>query len=56
MLFESFDLPILSFLNGFIGRSGLFDRFVFSLARYDIFKGVVMIALVWLAWFWGDRN
>lgn len=52
MLFEQFDLPIQQFLSGFAGRSEFLDRCVYAVATYDTFKGVVMMALLWLAWFY----
>jgi undecaprenyl-diphosphatase len=51
MILEYFDMPVMNFLAGFIGKSDLFDRFVFALARYDLFKGVPMVSLFWLVWF-----
>ena len=51
MLFEQFDMPLLKFLNGFIGLSDHFDQFAYTVSNYDLFKGVPMLALLWLAWF-----
>jgi len=56
MLFEQFDLPILKFTSGFVGKSPGFDRFIDCIARYDAFKGVAMMALLWLAWFYRPAN
>lgn len=47
----SFDLPILSFLTSFAGRSVLFDTLVELLARYAAFKGALLFSLLWLLWF-----
>jgi undecaprenyl-diphosphatase len=54
MLLDQFDLPILKFLTGFAGRSDFVDRFAFALSDYDTFKGVVMMSLLWLAWFYRE--
>jgi undecaprenyl-diphosphatase len=56
MPFEQFDMPILKALNGFVGLSNTFDFFVYTIAEYDIFKGVPMLALVWFAWFLGKQD
>ena len=49
-LFDGFDLPILSFLTGFAGRSPLFDHLINALSRLDIFKGVALMCLFWYTW------
>lgn len=51
MNFDLVDLPILRFLTGFVGTDPLFDHLVHAISRYDTFKGVVMMSLVWFAWF-----
>ncbi|MDB5361142.1 MAG: phosphatase family protein [Rhodospirillales bacterium] len=51
MSFDGFDLPILRFLTGFVGRSPLADHLVHAVSRYDTFKGVAMMSLLWFAWF-----
>lgn len=51
MNFDIVDLPILRFLTGFVGRAPLFDHLVHAVSRYDTFKGVAMMSLLWLAWF-----
>ncbi|GGF28278.1 undecaprenyl-diphosphatase [Aliidongia dinghuensis] len=51
MNFDSIDLPILRFLTSFVGKSLLFDHLVHAVSRYDTFKGVVMMSLLWFAWF-----
>ena len=50
-LFDGIDLPILRWLTGFVGRVPLFDHLVHALSRYDSFKGVPIMALLWYAWF-----
>ncbi|HLZ67876.1 MAG TPA: phosphatase PAP2 family protein [Aliidongia sp.] len=51
MTLDIVDLPILRFLTSFVGKSPLFDHLVHAVSRYDTFKGVVMMSLLWLAWF-----
>ena len=51
MNFDIIDLPILRFLTSFVGKSSLFDHLVHAVSRYDTFKGVVMMSLLWFAWF-----
>jgi undecaprenyl-diphosphatase len=51
MKFDAFDLPILRYLTSFVGKHPLFDHLVHAVSRYDTFKGVVMMSLLWLAWF-----
>jgi undecaprenyl-diphosphatase len=52
MLFEQFDLPILRLTTSLGGQSAAFDNFVGILSRFDTFKGVTMMALLWMAWFY----
>lgn len=51
MNFDFIDLPILRFLTSFVGKAPLFDHLVHAISRYDTFKGLVMMSLLWLAWF-----
>ena len=51
MNFDWFDLPILRFLTGFVGKSPLFDHFVHAISRYHLFKGVVIVSLLVYLWF-----
>jgi membrane-associated phospholipid phosphatase len=49
-LFDGFDLPILTFLTSFAGRSHLFDHMVNAVSRLDIFKGIALMCLFWYVW------
>jgi undecaprenyl-diphosphatase len=49
-IFDSFDLPILTFLTSYSGRSHLIDHLVNALSRLDIFKGVALMCLFWYVW------
>jgi undecaprenyl-diphosphatase len=49
-MFDSFDLPILTFLTSLSGRSHLIDHLVNALSRLDIFKGVALMCLFWYVW------
>jgi undecaprenyl-diphosphatase len=49
-LFDGFDLPILTFLTGFAGKSHLFDHLLNAVSRLDIFKGVALMCLFWYVW------
>lgn len=49
-MFDRFDLPILTFLTGFAGKSHLFDHLVNALSRLDMFKGVALMCLFWYVW------
>jgi membrane-associated phospholipid phosphatase len=51
MNFDWFDLPILRFLTGFVGKSPLFDHFVHAISRYHTFKGVIIMSLLVYLWF-----
>jgi undecaprenyl-diphosphatase len=57
---NAFDWTILSFLNGFARRSWFFDQVVGSLADNNLFKGVLLIAILWCLWFtpsdWGQEQ
>jgi membrane-associated phospholipid phosphatase len=48
---ESFDTPVVLFLNGFVGHSVAFDGAVVGLTKFHMLKGVVLIAGIWLVWF-----
>ena len=50
-MFDGFDLPILHFLTGFVGKSPLFDHFVHGISRYHTFKGVIIMSLFVYLWF-----
>lgn len=47
----SLDLSVIEFLNGFAQRSALFDQIVRFVAGSNLFKGGVLLPLVWWAWF-----
>src|SRR5437899_4428205 len=48
---NGFDLSISSFVNGFAHRSLRFDEFVVFVSRNNLFKGGVVIGLIWWLWF-----
>lgn len=48
---NSFDVGIISFLNGFAHRSWTFDTLVALLGLNYLLKGGVITALYWWAWF-----
>lgn len=48
---NAFDENILVFFNQFAFRSPLFDHTVRALADMYVFKGVLLIALLWWIWF-----
>ena len=48
--FDRFDLPILTFLTGFAGKSHAFDHLVNALSRFDLFKGIALMCLFWYIW------
>jgi undecaprenyl-diphosphatase len=49
-IFDRFDIPALTFLASFAGRSHLFDHLMNALSRLDIFKGIALMCLFWYAW------
>lgn len=55
-MLERFDLPIQRFLSGYVGRSAHFDQFVYALSSTDTIKGILMMSLMWFAWFHRPRN
>ena len=52
---NAFDTHIIEFCNRFAQRSHAFDQAVVTLDS-DLFKGGVMIALVWWVWFTADET
>jgi undecaprenyl-diphosphatase len=51
------DASITLFLNQFVGRSWLADRFMYFLSNEHLVKGGVSLALFWSLWFLpGDRR
>lgn len=49
--FNALDFPVSSFLNGFARRSWAFDQSVAFLSVNHLFKGGVLMVLLWWAWF-----
>jgi undecaprenyl-diphosphatase len=47
----AFDTDILKFLNQFAHHSRIFDGAMSAIARQAIFKGWVMVAILWWVWF-----
>lgn len=50
-MFIGLDQAIALWVNRFIGRSPSFDAFVTMLAFNGLFKGAVLIAMLWWLWF-----
>jgi undecaprenyl-diphosphatase len=48
---NSFDASILHFLNGFVGRSPVFDEVVMKVTGDSFVRGGPITALFWWAWF-----
>src|ERR1700731_3682832 len=53
---NSFDTPIITFLNSFARHSWAFDSFVYMLSSNDLLKGGVVVALIWWTWFRPDAR
>jgi membrane-associated phospholipid phosphatase len=49
----SLDSAVISFLNQFAQRSWTFDSVVFFVAENHLFKGYVVLPLVWWVWYRG---
>ena len=49
--FNSFDLPIIRFLNAYVGKSPGFDALMVHLSRNVLTEGGIIVALFW--WGWG---
>ena len=47
----TFDLSVIEFVNSFAQRSTLFDQIVRFVSGSNLFKGGVLLPLVWWAWF-----
>ncbi len=56
MAVNTFDVAILTFVNQFVGRWPEFDRFIAYLTWQNTFKGGVLCALLWWAWFSGKER
>ena len=48
---NSFDYAIIKFINQFSAKSWAFDKIIGFLAGNNLYKGGVLIALIWWAWF-----
>ena len=48
---NSFDHSILEFFNQFVGRHGSFDKAVVFLSNNGFYRGGILTALIWWAWF-----
>lgn len=54
---NAFDSAVLQFLNHFSRRSWAFDEMVAFVSNNDLFKGGVLMVLLWWAWYRsGDRE
>jgi undecaprenyl-diphosphatase len=45
------DSPVLRFLGQFAHHSQAFDSFVLEFVKLDLFKGAVVVAILWWLWF-----
>jgi undecaprenyl-diphosphatase len=48
---NAFDHSIIAFLNQFVGRFPLFDKALVQLSSNTFFRGGILVALLWWAWF-----
>jgi membrane-associated phospholipid phosphatase len=48
---NAFDYSIIAFLNQFVGRFPLFDKVVIYVEGTTFFRGGLLVALLWWAWF-----
>ena len=55
-MIDSVDRAIISFLNGFAHQSWTFDSCVVLLSRNNLFKGGIVTAILWWAWFGLEKN
>lgn len=55
-MINNFDLTLLSAVNHYAHHSQTFDRFVTSLQFNNLFKGGVLLPLVYFIWFKANRN
>jgi undecaprenyl-diphosphatase len=53
---NAFDLMIIDFLNGYSNWSAIFDRTIVNLMNLDLFKGGVLIGIIWALWFRTDNG
>jgi undecaprenyl-diphosphatase len=53
---SDFDLSIIHFLNQFARHSFAFDAVIRALSVNHLFKGGVLVMLLWWAWFYPDPN
>ncbi len=51
-----FDYSIISFLNEFAHSSMIFDEIIHLIAMNKLFKGGVMVTLMWFMWFKENTN
>lgn len=45
------DSPVLRFLGRFAHQSEAFDSFILAFVKLDLFKGAVVVAILWWLWF-----
>lgn len=53
---NSTDAEVLGLLNAWARQSRIFDQLVSFVSANDLFKGVVIVALLWWAWFGRDTT
>lgn len=53
---NAFDSSIITFLNQFAQESIFFDKFVELIANNKLFKGGVMVSVMWYMWFRIDNS
>ena len=54
---NTFDYVIIKFINQFAAQSWAVDKIVLFLCGQNLYKGGILVALLWWAWFKnGDRS
>ncbi len=48
-LFDRFDLPVLTYLSSFAGRSRLLDDMMNIISQLHLLKGIALMCLFWYA-------
>jgi undecaprenyl-diphosphatase len=55
---QTADYAVIHFLNGFVGRSDVFDTFIYDIADSYVLQGGLYMAIFWWLWFrpTGDQH
>ncbi len=48
---QAADYATIKFLNGFVGRSNVFDTFIYDIADSSVLQGGLYMAIFWWLWF-----